>query len=167
MKYMSMDSALPSGVLRALAKPSLAILFAALVACGPSPADTGTACPDPDPGTLTWENFGEPFMTKYCTWCHDSSLPRSQRNGAPLFHDFDTLLGILQVQGHIDQQTGVGPNASNDFMPPDECPSMIGGKLDGDCAKPTEEERRNLSIWLACEKDRTHNFIVDAGVDAP
>lgn len=138
-----------------------------LVACSDKPTSTGTVCPSPDPMTLTYDNFGKPFMEKYCTWCHDSSLPRSQRNGAPVFHDFDSLLGILQVEGHIDQQTGIGPNASNYFMPPDECPSMKGGSLDTDCVKPTDEERRNLALWIACEKDRPHNFTADAGVDAP
>ena len=165
MKYMSMDSALPSGVLRALAKPSLAILFAALVACGPSPADTGTACPDPDPGTLTWENFGEPFMTKYCTWCHDSSLTRSKRNGAPLYHDFNTLLGVLKTPDHIDEQAGFGPDAENTFMPPDECPDVLGGALTKPCAKPTAQERRTLALWIACERNREHDFS-DAGVDS-
>jgi hypothetical protein len=137
-----------------------------LVACSDHPTATGAVCPDPDPGTLTYENFGKPFMDKYCTWCHDSSLPRSQRNGAPLFHDFDSLLGVLEVQGHIDQQTGIGPDASNHFMPPDRCPATIGGALSVDCEKPTDDERRNLSIWLACEKDRPHDFSADAGVDA-
>jgi hypothetical protein len=134
------------------------VLALVLAACGDTPTSTGTVCPSPDPGTLTYDNFGKPFMDKYCRWCHDSSLARSQRNGAPLFHDFDTLLGILQVQGHIDQQAGIGPNASNDFMPPERCPTTIGGPLAGDCARPTEEERRNLSLWLACEKDRPHMF---------
>jgi hypothetical protein len=138
-----------------------------LAACSDHPTPTGTECPSPDPGTPTYDDFGKAFMEKYCTWCHDSSLPRSQRNGAPLFHDFDSLLGVLEVQGHIDQQTGIGPNASNYFMPPDECPSTIGGKLDTDCAKPTDDERRKLALWLACEQDRPHNFSADAGVDAP
>jgi len=143
------------------------LLALVLAACGDVPTSTGTICPSPDPGTPTYDNFGKPFMDKYCRWCHDSSLSRTKRNGAPLFHDFDTLLGILQVQGHVDQQAGAGPNATNHFMPPERCPSTIGGSLDGNCAQPTDEERRDLSLWLACEKDRPHNFNLDAGVDAP
>jgi hypothetical protein len=134
------------------------MLALVLAACSDHPTPTETVCPSPDPMTLTYDNFGKPFMDKYCRWCHDSSLPRTQRNGAPLFHDFDSLLGVLQVQGHIDQETGIGPAASNYFMPPDRCPSTIGGALDSNCAKPTDEERRNLSLWLACEKDRPHMF---------
>jgi hypothetical protein len=145
----------------------LLLALIALAGCSDRPTPTGAVCPSPDPGTLTYENFAKPFMDKYCRWCHDSSLPRSQRNGAPLFHDFDSLLGILEVQNHVDEQTGIGPDATNRFMPPSDCPSTIGGKLDGPCAKPTDEERRNLAIWLACEQDRPHDFSADAGVDSP
>ncbi|NVB80695.1 MAG: hypothetical protein HOV81_20030 [Kofleriaceae bacterium] len=139
-----------------------------LCACsGGDPTPTGTVCPDPDPMTLTYDNFGREFMTKYCTWCHDSSLPRSKRNGAPLYHDFDTLLGVLQVPDHIDEETGIGPDATNRFMPPDRCPSELGGVANTNCAKPTDEERKQLAEWIACERNRPHNFNVDAGVDAP
>jgi hypothetical protein len=137
-----------------------------VVACGGSPEPTGTVCPDPDPMTLTYDNFGRDFMTKYCNWCHSSELPRSQRNGAPLFHDYDSLLGVLQTPDHIDEEAGYGPNAENEFMPPGRCPTTPGGSLNRDCPKPTAEERTKLAEWIACERNRTHSF-VDAGVDAP
>lgn len=135
------------------------------------PTPTNTPCPDPDPVTgttsLTWDNFGMAFMFKYCTNCHDSQLGIGQRNGAPLFHDFDTLLGVLEVPDHIDEQAGWGPNAHNDFMPGGgtggRCPSQPGGLLDENCPAPTGEERTNLSQWLACERLRHHTF-ADAGV---
>jgi hypothetical protein len=137
-----------------------------LVGCGGgSPEPTGTTCPDPDPMTLTYDNFGRAFMTQYCIGCHSSSLTRSQRNGAPLFHDYDSLLGVVQTADHIDQQAGHGPDAKNDFMPPERCPSTPGGSLDRDCAQPTAEERTKLAEWIACERNRPHNF-VDAGVGA-
>jgi len=134
------------------------LLLVFLVACGGTPTPTGTVCPDPDPGDLTYDNFGKPFMEKYCTWCHASTIPRSMRNGAPLYHDYDSLLGVLETPDHIDQQTGAGPNASNDFMPPGRCPSIAGGKLDKNCPQPTEEERTQLSKWIACERNRPHTF---------
>jgi hypothetical protein len=154
----------------------LSISFA-LVACGctstPVPTPTGTTCPDPDPNTgtttLTWDNFGKPFMDQYCTNCHSSQLEGSQasrRNGAPLFHDFDTLLGVLEVPDHIDEQAGFGPKAHNDFMPGVRCPSTPGGPLDMNCKQPTAEERTNLAMWIACERNRAHTF-TDAGVDGP
>ncbi len=135
-----------------------AFLLAFLVACGGSPTPTGTVCPDPDPGTLTYENFGKPFMEKYCTWCHDKAIPRSQRNGAPIYHDYDSLIGVLETPDHIDEQAGSGPKASNGFMPPGRCPSTAGGSLSVDCQQPTEEERQQLSAWIACERVRPHTF---------
>ncbi|MDB4956918.1 MAG: uncharacterized protein JWO36_4487 [Myxococcales bacterium] len=137
-----------------------------LAGCPASPTPTGTVCPDPDPNTLTYDNFGKSFMTRYCTWCHDSHLLHSQRNGAPIYHDFDTLLGVLEVPDHIDQETGIGPKASNYFMPGSRCPSVAGGPLDKDCNQPTDQERRDLALWIACERKRPHNFS-DGGVDAP
>jgi len=141
-------------------RAALLVLPALLVAACDSavPTATETVCPSPDPNTLTYENFGMKFMTDYCISCHDKKLPRSQRNGAPLYHDFDTLLGVLQVSNHIDEQSGSGPAAENHFMPPERCPSVAGGALDRDCPQPTADERRDLAIWVACEVDRPHAF---------
>ena len=136
-----------------------ALLLGALVACGPDSVfgpPTESTCPQGS--TLTYDNFGKPFMEKYCVWCHAEALPRSKRNGAPLFHDFDSLQGVLQTPDHIDQQTGIGPEAENHFMPPDRCPSEPGGSLGVNCAKPTDEERRQLAEWIACERNRPHTF---------
>ncbi|HEX4451035.1 MAG TPA: hypothetical protein VH143_09210 [Kofleriaceae bacterium] len=145
-----------------------------LVACGSDPTPTGTTCANPDPTggttTLTWENFGQAFMANYCINCHDSQLTLNERNGAPLFHDFDSLEGVLEVPDHIDEQAGWGPKAQNNFMPGagtnGKCPSMLGGPLDEDCPDPTGDERTNLSLWIACERLRTHCFGSD-GNDPP
>ncbi|MDB4956919.1 MAG: uncharacterized protein JWO36_4488 [Myxococcales bacterium] len=145
-------------------RPSTVIALGLLVGCATKPTATGTVCPDPDPNTLTYENFGKPFMTRYCTWCHDSHLVHSQRNGATIYHDVDTLELTLRTWQHIDEQAGIGPKAENFFMPGSQCPSVAGGPLDKNCDQPTDEERRNLAMWLACEHNRPHNFS-DAGVD--
>jgi hypothetical protein len=142
------------------------VIFALVTGCSSSPTPTGTTCPDPDPMTLTYENFGKPFMDTYCIVCHDQHLPLSKRNGAPLYHDFDTLQGVLEVPDHIDEQAGWGPDAHNSFMPGERCPSTAGGPLDRDCKQPTDEERTHLAQWIACERNRPHNFS-DAGVDGP
>lgn len=119
----------------------LAAVLIALAACGDSRAPTGAVCP---PGsTLTYDEFAAPFFEQHCTQCHHSDLRGADRHGAPLFHDFDTLTGILQVHGHIDEMAAAGPNAVNTLMPPDSCP-------DGACDKPTEAERYLLGEWLAC-----------------
>ncbi|HEY0251516.1 MAG TPA: hypothetical protein VGC41_08315 [Kofleriaceae bacterium] len=140
------------------------MLFAACTSSSPTP--TGTTCADPDPvtgtTTLTYDNFGQQFMETYCTNCHSSDLTHAQRNGAPIYHDFDTLEGVLEVPDHIDEQTGIGPKASNHFMPGDgtngRCPSMKGGSLDEACPEPTDEERTQLAQWIACEVQRPHTF---------
>jgi uncharacterized membrane protein len=111
------------------------------------PTATGSTCPDGS--TLSYENFGRDFMERYCTRCHSSELSRAERMGAPLFHDFDTFEGIFQVEGHVDEQAAAGPDATNRFMPPD-------GEM------PTDEERRQLGEWIACE-DLRQDQAADAG----
>ena len=140
------------------------VLLLFLAGCPAVPTPTGTTCDDPDPltgtSTLTWDNFGHDFMFAYCTNCHSSTLPHSMRNGAPIYHDFDTLIGSVAVHDHIDEQTGYGPNAHNDFMPGagtnNRCPSVAGGALDENCPTPTAEERTKLAQWMACEAKRPH-----------
>ena len=144
------------------------IVIALLAACSERPASTGTVCDEPDPYTLAYTktatpacagseedcNFGKQFMDTYCIQCHLSGLGRSKRHGAPLYHDYDSLLGVRKTPEHIDQQAGIGPAAENHFMPPERCPSVAGGPIDRDCAQPTDDERRKLAQWIACERDR-------------
>lgn len=96
---------------------------------------TESTCPEGS--TLTYNNFGKNFMTKYCTRCHSSELMGEDRQGAPTFHDFDTLYGIRAVSNHIDETTAAGPAAINDGMP-----------VDG--PSPTKDERYQLGEWIAC-----------------
>lgn len=136
----------------------VAVFAVVAIGCGSSaaPTPTETVCPNPDPNTLTYDNFGQQFSEQYCVACHSSTLPRSQRNGAPLFHDFDSLISIVQVGNHIDEQAGFGPAAENEFMPPKRCPATPGEPLTVDCPQPTEQERRDLALWIACESQRPH-----------
>ena len=103
---------------------------------GAEPTPTGASCPPGSP--LTYDNFAKPFLTSYCTRCHSSTRTGEARMGAPLFHDFDTETGILNVADHVDEEAAAGPEAVNELMPPDG-------------AKPAEEERFHLGEWLACE----------------
>lgn len=130
------------------------VLLVLLAGCPSSPTSTGAVCPDPDPMTLTWDSFGRDFTARYCTWCHDSDLTHSMRNGAPLYHDYNTLLGVLQTSDHVDEQSGSGPDATNELMPPERCPAVAGGPLTTSCATPTKEERKKLAEWIACERER-------------
>ncbi len=101
---------------------------------------TESVCPEGS--TLTWESFGQEFMATYCTECHASTLMGDDRQGAPLYHDFDTLEGVLPVLDHVDWKAAAGPAATNELMPPAGNPT------------PTLEERQQLGEWLACEVAR-------------
>lgn len=96
---------------------------------------TESTCPQGS--TLTYNNFGKPFMERYCTRCHSSDLTGAARRGAPSFHDFDTLFGIKAVSDHIDETTAAGPAAVNEGMPEGS-------------PKPTLMERQQLGEWIAC-----------------
>jgi hypothetical protein len=96
----------------------------------------------PEGSTLTWETFGQEFMATYCTECHASTLEGAERQGAPLYHDFDTLEGVLPVLDHVDWKAAAGPGATNELMPPAGNPT------------PTLAERQQLGEWLACEVAR-------------
>lgn len=125
----------------AVVLPALAVAIACLgVACDSSGHEeaTPTDAVCPEVSTLTYENFGATFMESYCTRCHSSELVGTQRQGAPLYHDFDSLTGILNVANHVDWYAAAGPSSANDIMPPDG-------------ATPTLEERTQLGEWLACE----------------
>lgn len=102
----------------------------------PPPGQTGTVCPPNS--TLTLEGFGRPFMEKYCLRCHSVGLSGADRRGAPNNHDFDKVTDIRTLATHIDDETGAGPTGTNTQMPPDE-------------PRPTLEERKRLSEWLACD----------------
>ena len=146
----------------------LIIMIALTVACTTeAPTPTGAVCSDPNNPQFTWANFGSDFMCHSCTNCHDSSLKLDQRNGAPLFHDLDTLLGVMEVALHTDEQAAWGPKAHNSFMPGagtgGRCPSTLGGPLDENCPKPTDQERLNLGVFLACELQRPQDY----GSDMP
>jgi cytochrome c5 len=131
----------------------LAVLIVLLAACTNTKLaePTGATCADAATNPLTWESFGQQFMATYCTQCHSATLTHAQRNGAPLFHDYDTLRDTMKIPDHIDEQAGAGPNATNTRMPPSRCPTTPGGALDRDCPQPSDEDRAKLAEWLACE----------------
>ena len=111
-------------------------------ACTEEEAEEGVATDAtcPTNSTLTYENFAQPFMEQYCTRCHSSELTGDDRQCAPLDHDCNTEQGIFAIAEHIDEFAAAGPNGVNTAMPPSE-------------PRPTEEERRQLGEWLACNVD--------------
>ncbi|WP_394842161.1 hypothetical protein LZC95_34420 [Pendulispora brunnea] len=100
---------------------------------------SGATCPSGS--TLSYDNFGRAFMESYCTRCHSSTLSGAARNGAPAYHDFDTLTGVLNVANHVDQYAAFGPSSKNEKMPPSN-------------PRPSTDDRTKLGEWLACELAR-------------
>jgi len=88
------------------------------------------ACP-PD-STLTWGNFGAPFMLDWCTGCHADSLPEGGRRDAPRSVN---LARLDDVRANMDLVWAEAAD-HNTTMPP------VGG--------PTAHERALLGEWLAC-----------------
>lgn len=105
-----------------------------LLACGADSGDSGTAytgaCDRSPP--LSWDSFGQGFMSTHCAGCHSSLYPEGMREGAPVGVDLDTYTGVLQWVDRVEART-LGEGAT---MPP-------GGG-------PSDAERALLAEWLAC-----------------
>ena len=99
---------------------------------GPS---TEAICPTTQ--TVTYANFGQALMQKYCLNCHSEKLGETMRQAAPLNVNFDTVHMVRHHTMLIDKTTAFGPRAMNKNMPPAE-------------PAPTDDERRKLGEWLAC-----------------
>jgi hypothetical protein len=95
-------------------------VMGALGGCGDA-APMG--CP-PNGTTLTYSNFGAPFMAKHCTSCHGNTKP-----AAGVF--LTSPGAIRQHQFSVDESAGAGST-----MPPSN--------------GPTSAERARLTEWLAC-----------------
>jgi hypothetical protein len=93
-------------------------------------AIAGRDCPSMSP--LTYQSFGGPFFSNYCTGCHSSKQSAENRRGAPAGVDFDTLGGIRAHAARIYARAG----DHNTTMPP------AGG--------PSADQRTQLGDWLAC-----------------
>ena len=92
---------------------------------------TFTANCDRDP-PLTYENFGQAYLGKWCTGCHSSLVRQNQRSGAPLGVDFDTYADVLAWAAEIDEAA-----VQTDYMPP-------GGGA-------SQAESGALGEWLRCQ----------------
>lgn len=98
--------------------------------------ETGATCP-PGGTTLTYQNFGQSFMGTYCLRCHNSALTGNARHDAPSDINFNTVEEVRAEAKDVDKQAGASATITNEEMPPDG-------------EKPSVEDRRKLSEWLAC-----------------
>jgi uncharacterized membrane protein len=96
---------------------------------------TGSTCPTGS--TLNYQNFGQSFMTTFCTRCHGSGVTGAQRQDAPIGLDYDSVQGVRAHLAEIDSHAAAGPSAINTAMPPSD-------------PRPSEAQRRQLGEWLAC-----------------
>ncbi len=93
------------------------------------PEDTGVDFCEDAP-VVTWNNFGQGFITEACQGCHASNTP--DRYGAPETVVFDTVeVTWQQADRVLARATGDYPT-----MPP------LGGTLQSDVQK--------LEYWLRC-----------------
>lgn len=115
------------------------LLPVALLACGDrgaddddggDSADTGVPTWCEDAPVVTWNSFGEGFVTEHCQACHASTT--GDRNGAPDDVVFDTQGdAIAHADRILARAAGAEPS-----MPP------RGGVPDDD--------KQKLEIWLQC-----------------
>ena len=115
----------------------LATFLLVLAACTDTPS--GSTCPTTD--APTYQSFGQPFMTKYCTGCHSTTA--QNRHGAPADQNYDTEMDIIHHVADIDLVAAAGPKAQNTIMPDMSGPVHVA---------PSMEERTALGQFLACEK---------------
>ncbi|MBX2799348.1 MAG: hypothetical protein KTR31_16855 [Myxococcales bacterium] len=92
----------------------------------------GSGAPEACPDDLTWETFGDAYMTSWCTSCHHPALQDTLRGGAPAGMNFDTYDEVAALEVLI-RSSATGEQAR---MPP-------GGG-------PTAAQRDRLLQWLDC-----------------
>jgi hypothetical protein len=109
------------------------VLLVALFAMGcASGGDTADIDCDRDP-PLTYDSWGEGFVSKHCTGCHGSLVTGDQRNGATVGVDLDTYGNVMVFAERFEARV----------LDPD-WPEMPPG------GGPTEEELQMLREWLTC-----------------
>ncbi len=111
----------------------VAILALALALSTSACGDDGGSSIDCAESTLTFANFGEPFIIANCRTCH-SEDPGTDRRGAPSSVNWDTL---EQVQSLSDRMLARAGNGTS--MPPSTAPAF-----------PSDADRALLAEWLSC-----------------
>ncbi len=109
---------------------AVASTMAILVACSSTPSLDEYPCPEAGT-TLTYENFGRPFMDAWCNECH--SEPEGARQGAPADVRFDNLAGVRRWDDRIFARSALDRVS----MPPG-------------LGDPPRADRDRLAEWLAC-----------------
>lgn len=109
-----------------------AVLFVSLWGCagGEDSDDTEVVDPCADAAPVTWDTFGQGFLSLHCQTCHALDAPN--RQGAPASISFETEADAARLAGAILAVTTSDPPQ----MPP-------GGGVDA-------AELARLETWLRC-----------------
>ncbi|MDB4977318.1 MAG: hypothetical protein JWN48_5659 [Myxococcaceae bacterium] len=86
----------------------------------PDAGGTGSVC-----DTLTYDSFGQPFLSKYCVSCHGAFLPQKNIK-------LDSLSGVQANTSKVKSEV------ASKSMPP------------GGSAAPTAAERQQFGQWIDC-----------------
>lgn len=106
------------------------IVFCLSAGCGAKTMAEQTC--DESRTALTYQSFGQDFMSKHCQTCHGQL--GSERRGAPLAYDF----GTVELVRSYRERIYIRAASVNTTMPP--------GPDD-----PSADEREKLAQWLACD----------------
>jgi uncharacterized membrane protein len=140
--------------MRSWREPVIAIAAAwavatAAIGCGKSLSNSqhgndgggsGSSVTPCDQSYLTYDNFGEPFVSNWCRGCHSVAIPMTpdpdMRQGAPPMVNFDTHDDVVNFKDMIVAHATGDMTMVTKPMPP------AGG--------PSDDERAMLAEWLGC-----------------
>lgn len=118
-----------AGVTGMLAEVALlGVMTAGVVMAGCGGEEQPEGCAD---SALTYETFGEAFLTSWCRGCHSRDLAEELRQGAPLEVNFNT-----RADARMRGRRAAFLVGDARTMPP------AGG--------PSESERALLVEWMSC-----------------
>lgn len=106
---------------------------------GTATSTTTAQCIAAGQGTATYANFALGFFDANCVLCHSTGT--SNRNGAPVDVNFDTLAAAQTSASRADRMAGMNPSPGgqkNTLMPPAIAPTS-----------PTDLQRQQLACWVA------------------
>ena len=83
---------------------------------------------------LTWDSWAHGFFLDNCTSCHNSTLPKEDRQKAPLAFNYDTYEGVVKNASDIKYRA---VTAEPKYLMP---PYIDLG----------ETERQTLGLWIDC-----------------
>jgi uncharacterized membrane protein len=85
---------------------------------------------------LTWDSWAHGFFLNNCTSCHSSTLPKEDRQKAPLAFNYDTYEGVAENAADIENRAVTLADDPKWSMPPNIT------------LRP--DDREDLRVWIEC-----------------